>query len=70
MTWRGYQARIWHDSEDDILVGRIIGIPDRVGFHAETVAALREAFCEAVDDYLDTCARVGKAPQQGRLAGQ
>lgn len=65
MTWKGHRARISHDSEDDILVGRIVGIRDRVGFHAETMTGLRAAFREAVDDYLDTCARVGKAPQQG-----
>ena len=31
---------------------------------AITVAELRAAFEEAVDDYLETCARIGKAPQQ------
>ena len=35
-----------------------------VGFHADTVEALREAFREAVEDYIETCARIGKKPQK------
>jgi predicted HicB family RNase H-like nuclease len=32
-----------------------------VSFHADSVAGLRAAFEEAVDDYLETCAKLGKA---------
>lgn len=64
MSYKGYSARIDYDDEDGILVGRIAGIRDGVGFHAETVEGLRAAFEEAVDDYLETCARVGKEPQK------
>jgi predicted HicB family RNase H-like nuclease len=35
-----------------------------VGFHADTVEDLRAAFHEAVEDYLETCASVGKDPQK------
>ena len=35
-----------------------------MGFHADTVGGLREAFHEAVEDYLETCAKVGKEPQR------
>lgn len=70
MTYKGQTARIEFDARDNLLVGRLVGIADVVGFHADNVAELRAAFEEAVDDYLDTCARIGKAPQQpasGRL---
>ena len=43
---------------------------DIVGFHADDVAGLRVAFEEAVDDYIETCAKVGKTPEKpasGRL---
>jgi predicted HicB family RNase H-like nuclease len=36
---------------------------DGVGFHADTVADLKAAFREAVDDYVETCAKIGKDPQ-------
>ena len=64
MIWKGYSARVEYDDEDGIFTGRIAGIRDGVGFHADTVAGLRAAFREAVDDYLETCAKVGKEPQR------
>lgn len=39
-------------------------ILDGVGFHADTVEGLRKAFHEAVEDYIDTCAKIGKEPQK------
>jgi predicted HicB family RNase H-like nuclease len=64
MTRRGYSARVDFDDEDGIFLGRIAGIRDGVGFHAETVADLRAAFAEAVDDYLATCKSLGKEPRR------
>lgn len=60
----GYSARIEFSSEDECFVGHIAGIKDIVGFHAETVSELKAAFVEAVDDYLEVCAKVGKQPQK------
>jgi len=70
MTYKGYTARIDFDDRDGILVGRLLGIRDIVSFHADNVAELRAVFEEAVDDYLETCARLGKPadkPASGKL---
>ena len=64
LTHRGYGARVEYDDDDGIFFGKIAGIRDGVGFHADTVADLRAAFHEAVDDYIETCARIGKEPQK------
>jgi predicted HicB family RNase H-like nuclease len=64
MTYKGHQARIEYDDEDGIFTGRLAGIRDGVGFHADTVEGLREAFHVAVEDYLETCAKIGKEPQK------
>jgi predicted HicB family RNase H-like nuclease len=69
MSYKGYAARIEFDDEDGIFTGRLAGIRDGVGFHADTVEGLREAFREAVEDYLETCARLGKEPQRA-FSGQ
>ena len=63
-TYKGYAARIEFDAEDEIFTGRIVGINDVVGFHANTVEGLKAAFHEAVDDYLDACAKIGKRPEK------
>ena len=70
MTFKGYTARVEIDARDNILVGRLLGLRDIVGFHADDVAGLRIAFEEAVDDYIETCAKLGKTPEKpasGRL---
>lgn len=64
MTYKGYSARIEYDDEDGIMIGHIAGIRDGVGFHADGVEVLKEAFHEAVDDYTATCAKIGKEPQK------
>jgi predicted HicB family RNase H-like nuclease len=64
MTYKGYAARIEYSDEDGCFIGHIAGIQDIVGFHGDSVAALREAFTEAVDDYLETCAKLNRAPQK------
>lgn len=63
MQYKGYAARIEYD-EVGLFFGRIAGIRDGVGFHADTVEDLRSAFHEAVEDYLETCAKIGKEPQK------
>jgi predicted HicB family RNase H-like nuclease len=64
MTYKGYSARVEFDDKDEIFFGRIAGIRDGVTFHADTVDGLKAAFREAVDDYLETCAKIGKNPQK------
>jgi predicted HicB family RNase H-like nuclease len=64
MTYGGYSALIEYDDEDGIFFGKLAGIRDGIGFHADNVADLRAAFQEAVDDYIDMCAKIGKSPQK------
>jgi len=70
MSYKGQTARVDVDERDDIFVSHLLGITDVVGFHADTVRGLRAAFVEAVDDYVETCAKAGKAvekPASGKL---
>ena len=69
LSYKGYAARIEFDAEDEIFAGHIAGPRDVIGFHADNAAELKEAFHEAVDDYVDACARSGKTPQKVRAAG-
>lgn len=62
MTHKGYAARVEYSEEDGCFVGHIAGIRDVIGFHGESVTELRAAFEEAVDDYLETCRKLGQQP--------
>ncbi len=64
LQYKGYAARIEFDAEDEIFVGHIAGIRDIIGFHADTVEDLKAAFHESVDDYIETCAKIGKSPEK------
>jgi predicted HicB family RNase H-like nuclease len=64
LIYKGYVAAVEFDPEDEVFVGRLVGLKDVVGFHGESVKALQAAFHEAVDDYVETCARIGKAPEK------
>ena len=64
MNYKGYAARIEYSEEDGLFVGHIACIRDIVGFHGESVRELRDAFEEAVTDYLETCAKLGRTPQK------
>jgi predicted HicB family RNase H-like nuclease len=64
MRYKGYAARIDFSVEDDCLVGHIAGIQDVVGFHAESVSELKQAFQESVDDYIQACEAINKIPQK------
>jgi len=64
MTYKGYTAHIAYSAEDTCLVGHIMGINDVIGFHADSVVEIRTIFEETVDDYLQTCARLGRQPNK------
>jgi predicted HicB family RNase H-like nuclease len=64
LTYRNYSAAVEFDAEDALFFGRIAGIADGVSFHADSVPELVSAFHEAVDDYLETCAKLGKSPER------
>lgn len=64
MLYRGYASQTEYSNDDGCFVGHIAGIDDVVGFHGESVAELRAAFEEAVDDYLQICEKLNRPPQK------
>jgi predicted HicB family RNase H-like nuclease len=64
MTYKGYVGTVEYSEEDNCLFGRIAGIRDIISYEGGSVAAIRTAFEEAVDDYLEHCAATGKEPNK------
>ncbi len=64
MTYKGYVGTVEYSEEDACLFGRIAGIRDIITYEGESVAEIKTAFEEAVDDYLKHCAEVGKEPNK------
>lgn len=64
--YRGYLAAVYYDTDDHIYYGHLVGINDRIGFQSNTECDIMRHFRDAVDDYLNFCARVGKTPEVPR----
>lgn len=64
MSYKAYQGSVEVDLDSNLIVGKILFVNDLVTYEAKTVAELRKAFEEAVDDYLQTCRQLGRDAQQ------
>ena len=64
MNHRGYTARVEFDPRDNIFWGKVLGLPDSVSitFEGDTVADLIKDFHNAVDFYIEDCAKTGREP--------
>jgi predicted HicB family RNase H-like nuclease len=59
---KGYEAVVAH--EDGQAIVRIAGIGDMISATASDEASVGDVFKDLVEDYLATCAEIGKTPQQ------
>lgn len=64
MSYNGYYGSVHYSDEDQIFHGKIEFVRSLVSYEGESVKSLRKAFEEAVDDYLDLCAKEGKIPDK------
>lgn len=64
LKYQDYTATIRYSSDDEVFFGKVIGINDLIVFEGTSVAELKEAFQEAMDDYLETCKDLGKSPDK------
>ena len=52
IQYKGYTANMEFDSEDQVIVGRVLGIDDVIAFHAKTEAGFQFIFQNTIDAYL------------------
>ena len=64
LEYKGYHTKVQYDAETCILHGKIEGIRDFVNFEASNPEEVEKEFRAAVDDYLEFCEEVGKAPDK------
>ena len=64
LSYKGFTARVEFDADDNILVGRVLGVRSIIGFHGETVSELTIDFHNAIDHYLNVCRERGEASQK------
>jgi predicted HicB family RNase H-like nuclease len=64
LKYRGYEGTAEIDMDRMVCRGKILFIDDLVTYEAEKPADLQKEFEEAVDDYLETCAELGREAQK------
>ncbi len=64
MEHEGYLGSVRYSAEDHVFYGKVEYIRSLITFEGTDVASLESAFVEAVDDYLETCQELGRAPEK------
>ena len=64
LEYKGYIGSVDFSADDGVLHGKLQGIRDLVTYEACDVEGLRKAFEESVEDYLMTCEKKHKKPEQ------
>tara|TARA_R110001606_G_scaffold370428_1_gene526863 strand:+ start:593 stop:1084 length:492 start_codon:yes stop_codon:yes gene_type:complete len=64
LNYRDYFGSVKCSLDDGILHGKIEFINDLVTYQADSIPDLEKSFHEAVDDYIETCAALGREPQK------
>ena len=64
MSYKGYRSSVHYNDDDRVFHGKVKFIRALVSYEGTDVASLRNAFEEAVDDYLDLCRRQKWEPEK------
>jgi predicted HicB family RNase H-like nuclease len=64
MEYKGYIGRVEFDEDAGIIHGEVINTRDVITFQGESVAQVKKAFHESVDDYLEFCKARGETPDK------
>lgn len=56
LEYKEYLGKVEFDDEAEIFHGEVINLRDVITFQGRSVAELRKAFIESVDDYSELCA--------------
>ena len=64
LNYKGYLGTVNFSEKDECFYGKIEGIDGLVNFEGQSVSELKEAFHEAVDDYIAYCVTEGIEPHK------
>ena len=64
IEYRGYIATVEYSHEDTCFFGKLEMIEDLVTFEADVANELEDNFHHVVDDYIQTCEKLGREPQK------
>ena len=64
LKYKNYLGSVEYNLTEKYLYGKILFIDDLIMYEGNTLEELESSFKEMVDEYLETCKELGKAPQK------
>jgi len=64
LKYKKYLGSVQFDADDRIFHGHVLGINDVIAFEGASVVELEKDFKAAIDDYFETCKKIGKTPEK------
>lgn len=64
IKYKEYLGSVHFSAEDEVFYGKLEGIEDHISFEGDSVENLKQAFRDAVEDYLEICRTSGKSPEK------
>ncbi len=64
MTCKGYDALVQYDGDAEIFHGEVMNLRDVITFQGGSVAELKQALADSVEDYLAFCWARGEEPEK------
>ena len=64
MSYKGYEANVEYDEDAEIFHGEVADLRDVITFQGKSVAELKKALAESIEDYLAFCKERGEEPDK------
>lgn len=64
LTYKGYIGTVEFDDEAEIFHGEVLNTRDVITFQGSTVAEIKKAFKDSINDYLDFCKSRNETPEK------
>ena len=64
MRYKDYEATVEYDEDAEIFHGEVADLRDVITFQGKSVAALKKAFADSIEDYLAFCKTRGEEAEK------
>lgn len=64
MNYKNYSGSVHYNDDDRLFFGKVEFIRSLISYEGDSVQNLREAFEEAINDYLEICEAENKQPEK------
>lgn len=64
MEYKSYHGTVEYSEDDNLLMGKVVGVRDVLAYHGSSVQEIRQAFQSCIDGYLEMCEEFGRTPDK------